>query len=53
MIYARANERQTEYYAGQALAWLDTKTRWASSKPSALSAVAEYIANQDGLTLYD
>lgn len=48
-----ATEEQGATYLGIARSWLEATTQWSSSKSAALSAVAEYVANHNGHTLYE
>jgi hypothetical protein len=47
-----ASERFTKECFDRANNWLRNTTQWNSTKEAVRSAVAEYIANQYGHTLY-
>lgn len=55
--YPKASDEKCREYLDRARQWMDenfTANRmWHSSTYAARTAVAEYIANQDGYTIYE
>lgn len=52
MVLKLCTDAEGAEYISKAYEWLETTTQWSSVKGAARTAVAEYLANQDGKTLY-
>jgi hypothetical protein len=53
-MFRLADEQRAKVYFGKAILWVkETEGLFGSARLTATSAVAEFIANQDGYTLHE
>lgn len=52
-IIRKATKEETKQYGDKAIGWVLNSNHFQNSKNMAATVVAEYLANQDGLSLFN